>query len=162
MNAPGRGPREHGDLVLTNEEAIQDGTRQLRAQMEDITQQIQVSAKQRNRGSEQTLAQGAQELRDLADWIESLAQLLVASPLKRPEQPVGEAETHSSTAGSLSQRAFESQLQEMRLRVATLDAELRQPRGQLEQGGNRPKRSSRKRKHRSLWRKIKRRLRHFP
>ena len=158
MNAPGRGPREQGDLALTNEETIQHGTRQLRAQMEDITQQIQIGAKQRNSGSEQTLAQGAQELRDLADWIESLAQLLEASPLKRPEQPVEEAETHGSTAESMSQRAFESQLQEMRLRVATLDAELRQTREQSNQWSNQPRRSRRKRKHRSLWGKMKRRL----
>jgi len=158
MDAPSRSTRENGDPGLSNGKPIQLGPRQLRTQIEDLTQRVRNSAKQPSRGSEHTLAQGAQELRHLADWIESLAQLLEASPLKHLDQSLEEAETYDSATESIDTRAFESQLQEMRLRVATLDVELKQAREQLNQRSNRPHRTSRKRKHRSLWRKIKQRL----
>ena len=129
---------------------------ELEGRVEQLSRELQ-SARQPSSAEGGGHVEDPQQLRELADWLESLNSLFAKSPWGTRAAPVDEADSMGAQGMGLQDQRRQDELSQLRLQIATLSHKLAQAedeRGQVK--GQRP--GHRKGAHRPLWKKLARRL----
>ena len=129
---------------------------ELEGRVEQLTRELQ-RARQANSAEGGGLVEDPQQLRQLADWLESLNSLFASSPWATRGAPVDEAGSMGAQGMGLQHQRSQDELGQLRLQIATLSHQLARAENELGQvEGRRPR--HRNAAKRPLWKKLARRL----